>query len=296
MKLPILASLIGTSAAMPLSLMHPTLHPRNNTPIHGANFQSWGFLILENTDFATAAANPTFKQIASMNNNKLLTNYHGVAHPSLPNYLATVAGTDFGITDDGAPSSHNETAQSIFDLLEAAGVTWKLYAENYPGDCFTGATDGVAHSYAAKHNPAIYMAGITSQSSRCANIVEAGQFATDVAAGTLPQWWYYVPTLNNDGHDTDVTFIATYLQNTWMPRFQDKTFTNGLAMVMTFDETESHTGTNQVYAALIGDALTAGAKQDATAYSHYSLLKTVEDNWSLGSLGAGDATAQPFKI
>ena len=288
MKLLALSSLLAVATAIPLS---------EKRAVPGKKFQQWGFLILENTDYADAEANPTFQQIQNLKNNRLLSNYLATAHPSLPNYLATIAGTEFGVTDDGPPSAHTQTAPSILDLLEQKGISWKMYAENYPGNCFKGATNGVPHSYAAKHVPAIYMKAISSNPARCAKIVDGTEFEKDFQAGTLPQWWYYIPNLNNDGHDTSVDFVAQYLQSNWLPRLQNPAFTKDLAMVMTYDESESYFGPNHVYAALIGDALTAGgARTDATAYNHYSLVKTVEDNWGLGSLGQKDNTATPIAI
>lgn len=43
-----------------------------------------------------------------------------------------------------------------------------------------------------------------------------------------------------------------------------------------------------------GDVLKRG--NDSTQYNHYSLLRTVEDNWGLGSLGRHDATATPIAL
>jgi len=263
------------------------------TSVRGKNFQQWGFLILENTDYTTAEANPTFQSIQNLNNNRLLSQYFGVEHPSLPNYLATIAGTTFGVKDDRSPATYNFTGSTILDLLEKKGVSWKMYAENYPGGCSTAATDGLKHSYAAKHVPAVYFRDITTNPSRCANVVPATEFQTDIDSGSLPQWWYYVPTLNNDGHDTDTAFVANYLETEWVPRFKNKAFTKDLAMVMTYDESETYSAPNHVYAALIGDALkpVPGGNEDATVYNHYSLMRTVEDNWELGSLGRNDTGA-----
>lgn len=36
--------------------------------------------------------------------------------------------------------------------------------------------------------------------------------------------------------------------------------------------------------------------EDNTAYNHHSLLKTVEDNWNLGTLGRGDEKANSFQF
>jgi hypothetical protein len=38
-------------------------------------------------------------------------------------------------------------------------------------------------------------------------------------------------------------------------------------------------------------AAIAPGSSSATHYSHYSVLRTIEDNWRLGSLGRHDATA-----
>ena len=270
----------------------------HQSAVTGKNFQQWGFLILENTDYATAEANPTFQQIQTYKKNRLLSQYFGVAHPSLPNYVASIAGTTFGITDDASPAVHGFSNPTVLDLLEKGGVSWKMYAEDYPGGCNTEATNGVPHSYAAKHVPAIYSKTVTGNPTRCANIVPGTDFEKDFEAGTLPQWWYYVPNLNNDGHDTDTAYVATYLQKNWIPRFQNPKFTKDLAMVMTYDESETYSAPNHVYAALIGDAIkgTVNNHTDATTYSHYSLIKTVEDNWGLGSLGTNDTSAKAIKI
>lgn len=284
MKSFTLLTLFTTTLAVPLATVAPV----------GKHFQQWGFLILENTDYATAAANPTFQSITAMKNNRLLSNYNAISHPSLPNYLATIAGSTLGVVDDGSVAQHSFPNPTVLDLLEAKGLTWKVYAENYPGNCNLAATNGVAHQYVSKHNPPLYFTKITSSPSRCANVVPATQFATDFNAGKLPNWWYYVPNLNNDGHDTSISYVANYLQTTWVPRFQNPAFTKDLAMVMTFDE--AATSPNHVYAALIGDALIAAPKTDATAYTHYSLIKTVEDNWGLGSLGTGDVSAAIIKV
>ena len=63
-----------------------------------------------------------------------------------------------------------------------------------------------------------------------------------------------------------------------------------------FDEAEDYSIPNQVFSILLGDAVPASSEgsSDSTAYSHYSQLATVENNWSLGNLGLGDVDATPF--
>jgi hypothetical protein len=69
-----------------------------------------------------------------------------------------------------------------------------------------------------------------------------------------------------------------------------------LLTIPAFDETESYTSNNKVFSILLGDAIPASAQgtTDSTAYNHYSQMATVENNWSLGDLGLGDASAATF--
>lgn len=99
----------------------------------------------------------------------VLTNYNGITHPSQPNYIAAVAGSDFGIADDDyydIPA--NET--TIFDLLENKGLSWKAYNEDIPAFGWTGFANPNG-SYVRKHNPAISFDSIGLNQTRSANVV-----------------------------------------------------------------------------------------------------------------------------
>src|SRR5690349_21247063 len=116
MKLLTLSTLLSLAAAAAVPLSERVV---------GNSFQQWGTLIFENTNFADAEADPNFQALQSIGHNRLLTNYFAITHPSLPNYIAAVAGTTFGIKDDKDPRHHNLTGASIFDRLDAAGISWK---------------------------------------------------------------------------------------------------------------------------------------------------------------------------
>ena len=76
-------------------------------------------------------------------------------------------------------------------------------------------------------------------------------------------------------------------------------------VVVTFDEADyesdyskaqgnasAYDGPNQIYTVLLGDGLTPGT--NGTGYNHYSLLKTIERNFGLGTLGKNDAACNSF--
>lgn len=96
-------------------------------------FSNMLLIILENTDYSSAIADPNLKAFAS--SGVLFSNWNAIGHPSQPNYIAITSGSTNGITSD---SSKTINVKNIVDLLEAKGLTWKSYQENWPGNCFTG--------------------------------------------------------------------------------------------------------------------------------------------------------------
>ncbi|HWJ47571.1 MAG TPA: hypothetical protein VNS62_07955, partial [Candidatus Udaeobacter sp.] len=57
-------------------------------------------IVLENTDYERAMQDPNLTALAAQGAS--FTNFHALFHPSYPNYLAMVAGTDFGLHGGGS--------------------------------------------------------------------------------------------------------------------------------------------------------------------------------------------------
>ncbi|KAL3683644.1 hypothetical protein R1sor_001666 [Riccia sorocarpa] len=265
-------------------------------------------LIFENTDYSAAIADPNFSKWAA--NGKLLTNYHGVAHPSQPNYIAMVAGSTLGVTTDGNVNLSN---MNLVDLLEAAGVSWRSYSENYTqlssspncnlattigsATCPNSGSKGKTNLYARKHNPLISFTDVQTSSSRCNNIVPATNLAVDKANNAIPQVVLYVPNQCNDGHDPGVTYAGRFLDNFMTSTFTGNAITGRTLVVITFDENSGTSG-NQIYTALVpfGSLSITVGSTDNTNFNHYSLLKTIEQNFGTGNLGLNDVTASAFNF
>jgi hypothetical protein len=179
---------------------------------------------------------------------------------------------------------------SIVDLMEPKGLTWKSYQEDYPSECFTDSN--YKHIYYRKHNPFISFDNIRNNRTRCALIVNSDQLFVDVKNDNLPNLMYYTPNIKNDGHDTGVAYADKWLAN-WLPHFLlDNQFMTRTLIVLTFDEDDSKHD-NRVYTLLLGSGVKPNAKDD-TLYTHYSLLRTMEDNFGLGTLHRQDEKATPF--
>lgn len=239
-------------------------------------------ILFENTPMDRALKNPGFRALAS--EGAVLTNYSAITNPSQPNYIALMGGDTLGVYADNNVSL---SQRNFADLLERKGLSWKVYAEGYPGRCALGASYG---AYVRKHNPLISFTSIQSQPQRCANILPATSFASDLVAGNLPNFSHYVPDLNNSGHDSGVSGAGAWVNKFLLPwvrssRGQEVTW------FITFDE--GNFLNNQVLTLVIGDQVKVGA-ESAQEFNHYSLLRTLEDGFGVGNLGRQDATANPF--
>ena len=246
---------------------------------NGKFFDRAIIVIFENTNYLAAMKQPFFKQLADEGAN--FSNFLAVAHPSQGNYIALTSGSLNGVSGDG---TYNIDVSNVVDLLEAKGLTWKVYAEDYPGKCFTGSQG----NYVRKHNPFISYADIQKNPARCANIVNADQFAIDSTQGTLADYVFYIPNLKNDGHDTGVTYADKWYSSKFSAYIGDAKFMENTVLISTFDES-GLSSKNQIYTSIVGPAVVAKDFPDSLGIC--SLLKLIEENWSLGNLGKSDASA-----
>lgn len=138
-------------------------------------------IMMENHGYDEIIGNPDAPYINYLANTyNLATNYFGTTHPSLPNYLDLIAGSNFGngspfdpngfpdvnggndnppavsigtigaptvATADCIPGSPTQncdpmiTSPSIIDQLTAMGLGWKTYQENLPTSVFAANSD-----------------------------------------------------------------------------------------------------------------------------------------------------------
>lgn len=256
--------------------------PAHATPeeAHGRKFDHVFIIILENQNAADVLKDPYMEALARRG--AYFTNYHGIGHPSYPNYLALTGGSTFGAANN---SQRELNVSSIADLLEAKGFGWAQFAEDYPGSaakCFTG---DYAGRYGRKHAPFLSYTPITA-GARCLNHVAN---ASNVPH-PLPNYSLFVPNMDNDGHDTSIAYSSNWLKGFLEPLLARPDLGQTL-VVVTYDE--SKTGNSPIYTVFLGSMIQAG-KTDDTAYDHYSLLRTIENNFDVGTLGREDGKAAPI--
>jgi hypothetical protein len=253
---------------------------------NSGHFKKVVWIVFENTNYSKALAQPDFKKLTQ--NGALFTNLVAEVHPSQGNYIAMVAGSKLGVSNDNVvdlKESH------VGDLLEKAGLKWKTYAENYPGNCFTGKSSG---DYYRKHVPFMSFANVTQNSARCLNIEDETKFFDDFKSGALPEFSMYIPNIKNDGHDTGVDYAGKWLGNTFGSILSNPAKLGDVLFIITFDESGLLSPKNQIYTVLLGANIKAGS-ENAQSINHPALLKMIEDEFGIGNLGREDLTAQVIK-
>jgi hypothetical protein len=265
-----------------LAALITILSSQNSIALDGKHFDRMITVIFENTNYSEAIGKPFFNYLADQG--ALFSNFLAVARPSQPNYIALTSGSLNDVEDNKIVDLN---VSNIVDLLEAKGITWKVYAQKFPGHCFTGP---IHKTYRRKHNPFISYLNIQQNPARCSRIVNARKFDQDAANGTLPNYVFYIPDMNNDGHDTDVEFADRWFGNKFSEYVQDDKFMENTVLVSTFDESNARTSPiNQIYTSIYGPAVKPGFY--AQNLNTYSLLALAEQNWDLGNLGKEDVNA-----
>ncbi len=253
------------------------------------NFDHVVWIVFENKEFGSVIGNsqmPIFNKFAS--DYTLFTQFYAVMHPSLPNYLAMIGGDTFGINSNCNECFINEP--SLPDLIEASGRTWKTYQESMPEPCFIGSTT----DYAQKHNPFIYFDPIRLNSVRCQqSVVPLTALQTDILNGTLPNFIFITPNMCNSAHDCALDVTDAWLGNllTQLIPALDARGPNYL-IVLTWDEGQGRHSCCGLpaeaggrIAVVLISPLVKNNFEDATPYTHYSLLKTIASAWNLPYLG-----------
>jgi hypothetical protein len=212
------------------------------------------------------------------------TRSYGVAHPSLPNYLALTSGSTHGITSNC--TSCLVSAPSIVDQLEAKGLRWKAYMEGLPRPCWDGAESG---GYAKKHDPFMYYDAVTAKRSRCRNVVPFRRLTRDLRRGAVPAYAFLTPNLCNDTHDCGIGHGDRFLSRL-VPALLRSLGPHGY-LVLTYDEGSSDAGCcggsdgGRIATIVSGPDVRAGARSRVPV-DHYGVLATIEDSLGLPRLGA----------
>ena len=257
---------------------------------HPAAISKVMVIVMENTSYGSVIGShdaPTINALA--NGCGLASNYHGIQFPSLPNYIQMTSGTaPPSIAGDGRRGSDctpapdcQSTDPSIFSQLEAAGLSWKSYAESMPSNCFLQ-DEG---DYAPRHNPAVYYINDRASCKKFdvpMGTTATGALAGDLRRGALPAYSLVVPNLCNDGHDScgGISPVAEEdrFMSEWMPKIASSPdYKSGnLVVVLTADTSAGSDTSNHLATIVITPSIRPHTVASAD-FNHYSLLRMSED-------------------
>jgi len=197
-------------------------------------------------------------------------NYHAVAHPSVPNYLAMSSGSTWGVTDD---SYYTLPRKDIGTQLTNAGVSWKAYMEGL--DPSLGCIDSPV-PYDPGHNPFAYYGG------QCpSNVVPLTQLSSDLQSGT-PMFSWITPNRCHDTHDCEVSVDDDWLRGQVGQIMASDAWKSNGVLFVTYDEDDT-SADNRVAMIVAGPGMVH--RSSNRVYTHYSLLASIEDLLGVGRLG-----------
>lgn len=181
-------------------------------------------------------------------------------------------------------------------------------------------------NYAARHNPFIYFSSVRDTPACAANVGSLNQLTTDLrSAATTPNFAFISPSLCDDGHDecaaprTPDAWLST-----WIPRITSSPAYKNSVIVILADEAKNDsraccmepsgpnvpypggptpalrqaegggTGGGRIGALVLSPYVKPGSTS-TVPYNDYSLLRSIEDMFSLSHLGyAAQPNLQAF--
>ena len=178
--------------------------------------------------------------------------------------------------------------------------------------------------YATRHDPFMYFHGVVDDQARCdSHVVNLGNLPADLGSvDSTANYTFITPSLCHDGHDSPcangepggLTSVNVFLQQ-WVPQIlASPAFQKDGLLIVTFDESSGvqsdssaccgeapgpntllpgllGPGGGKVGAVLLSPFIKPGTVT-ATAYNHYSMLRSVQDVFGLQYLGNAGATGQ----
>ena len=251
-------------------------------------------VIEENQSYATVVGNTSdWSNLNNlMSNGALATNYYANSHPSIGNYFMLTTG-QLLTTDDSSTTVWN--VDNLARRMLTSGVSLKIYAEGITHG-YLGGNTGL---YLIRHNPFAMLSDVADNpqvANQC--IWPFTQFAADLASGTLPDFSYIVPNVDDDAHNGTPQQADAWLQTKVIAALSNSSaFASGGdgILIVDFDEAADSDTTyvgGHVAAIFWGPSVRVDFTQTSTTiYQHPSMLRTVMETLGLSDPPGAAASA-----
>lgn len=244
--------------------------------------------------------------------------YSSVLGPSFPNHLYLFAGSRYATTeldpDTGEPLRYDSTPpegmeiETIFDRLEEAGISWKVYIQGYEEEVTYENAEARAglHPQASQliWVPLVGIPRFVHDPKLNSHLVPLAEYFEDAKNGELPSVSFITPSGLSEHPPGDLV-LGHYFATDLLESLMLSDHWDSSAFVLTWDEWggfADHVTPPQVDAdgygfrvpGLIVSPYAKPGYVDHTLYDHTSVLATIEDWWGLEPLSSRDAAANTF--
>jgi phospholipase C len=256
-RLATLAAAVGAVAVVTTQSMTGALahgdgadHHRHSAPLDHIFV-----IMLENHSRSSVIDDPNAPYLTSLAHHYgMADNYYGVTHPSMPNYIASIAGDNFGIQDDNVENIVGLDRVNLVDQLESHHIGWDAYMEDLPADKLANYSPSKTDAlYAKKHDPFVLFDDVKNDPQRLAHVRDYTQLGADLNSRSAPQFVWITPNQCNNMHGgtpscpfpdtpTDANQVALYRDGdtflkTWVTAIMhSKAWTGHSAIFVTWDE------------------------------------------------------------
>ena len=169
---------------------------RHDDHSHGATFDHLYVIMLENHSQSSVIGDPNAPYLNTLADHyATATNYYGVTHPSMPNYIAAVAGDNFGIQDDEDENVVNLDRPNLAQQLTSAHIPWGAYMEDLPAnklDRYSGPTTPRS-STPRSTTPSSSSTSVKNSPAEMAKVKDYSALGSDLNGRSAPQFVWISP-------------------------------------------------------------------------------------------------------
>ncbi len=219
-----------------------------------------------------------------------------------PNKLYAIAGT--ALTSTKVTTGGYDRFTTIFDRLQAKGIPWKMYVQNYDARVnFRSLKVGDKIPNQITKVPLLSFGRFIDDPRLAANIVDLDEYYTDLQNGTLPAVSYLIPNGASEPTSGSLLIGQRHLKSA-MQALMRSSIWNTSALLWTHDQSGGwydHVSPQpynpkmglRVPAMLISPYARVG-HVNSTVLEHSSIIKFIQNNWKLEPLGQQDKQASDF--
>jgi len=236
-------------------------------------------------------------------NSARLGQMYATTHPRDPNYLAVTGGFTFGWTRDLTLGTDRVDVNNLGDALDAAGRTWKAYAEGMRGTCDTTTHDTASGGYyQPDSDPFMRFADVVSDPLRCATHNDPlSAFPFDLESKTTtPAFVWLSPNSADAMGDTGVAAGDAWLARILPQIFASPAWTTSRSLLIVswadgFTDEFGPGYPNHIptYVAA-SQGLVKVNYSSPIRYTDYSLAATIEHALGIAPLTSNDRYALPY--